>query len=95
MLPDDRPEAQEEPEILHYPAPVVVHQDRPRHHKAFHQVAPVLSQAWGGCFGFGEFQPGLGCLTLFTFKMREFQSFFYQHYRWRRFIAIHLQQLQP
>lgn len=38
MLPDDRQEAQEESEILHYPASVVVYQDRPRHHQAFHQV---------------------------------------------------------
>lgn len=47
MLPDDRQKAPEESEILHYPAPIVVYQDRPRHHQAFHQVAPVLGEAEG------------------------------------------------
>lgn len=47
MLPDDRQKAPEESEILHYPASVVVYQDRPRHHQAFHQVVSVLCEAEG------------------------------------------------
>lgn len=47
MLPDDRQEAPQESEILHHPASVVVHQDRPRHHQAFHQVGPVLCEVSG------------------------------------------------